>query len=682
MTTLSSPGIGSGLDIAGIVNKLVSAEGGPAASRLDRLESRLQARLSGLGTLKGALSDFQSKLSNLSTLDSFRGRAISNSNDKAFTATANSSAATGNYAVNVATLAQSQTLVTDVSSPYVNTTDVVGTGTLTFRFGNGPIAGFIPDTQKGVYTITIDSSNNTLQGISNAINDADIGVQASIINNGSGYLLSLTSEKTGASNSMEITVSDTGDANDTDTLGLSRLAYNNLATNMGETATAQDAALTINGVSIVSESNDINGAIEGVNMNLLDAQSGVLAVSLDKSGVKTTVNDFVNSYNSLMATVKELTGYDPDTRVAGILNGDAGARAIVSKIRGIISNSVDVLAGGPFTSLPGLGITSQANGSLSINDSKLQEALDNNFDDVATLFSAIGQPSDQLVKYISSTTDSLAGNYDVTVNSLASQGYINGSTSALLADDGLGTFTSAFVIDANNDEFTIKVDGITSNAINLTQKSYTTAAELVAEIQARINSDNKLEAEGVSVAVSFDTSLDRLVMTSSRYGSASAVSFVAVDINAVAELGFDTALVGIDGADVTGTIGGVSATGNGQFLTGNGNATGIKLEITGGSVGSRGTVNFSRGIADQLSTYISEYMDNDVIGDRVDGIKRSVDDIENQREILSRRLEALEKRLQAKFSALDSLVNQLQNTGSFLTQQLDKIGTITVSRNK
>lgn len=680
MAALSSPGIGSGLDVAGIVTQLVAAEGAPASARLDKLETRMQARLSGLGTLKGALSDFQSKLTTLGNADNYRGRSVTNSNDKAFTATASSSAVVGDYAINVTALAQSQAIVSDVATPFSSTTDVVGTGSITFKFGTGPIGSFTPSVNTGTYSITIDSTNNTLEGIRNEINSADIGVRASIINNGSGYLLSLTSEHTGADNSMEISVSDLGDGNHIDASGLSRLAYNNLAQNMNETIAAKDAELTINGVYVKNSSNSINGAIDGIDLTLLDTQSGNMSITLDKNGVKNSVTNLVDSYNKLMSTVKDLTGYDPESRVAGVLNGDFGARTISNKIRSIMAQSLGELSNAPFSSLAGVGISLQADGKLAIDDTKLQGALDNNFSDLATLFSAIGRSDDSLVKYVSSSDKTLAGNYAVTIDALATQGVINGQSTGALALNGSGSFQTAFTIDSTNDGFTVKVDGLVSNAITLTNKDYATPVELAAEIQSRINSDTNLKKENTTVQVTFDTLTENFTLISNRYGSASAVSILAVDTNSAATIGFDTLLAGVDGIDVEGSIGGIKATGNGQILSANGDAYGIKLEIAGGAVGSRGAINFSRGIADQLSLYINNYLENNIIDQRITGIEKGVKDIEGQREVLGRRLDALQSRLQAKFSALDALVSQLRSSGDYLTQQLDKISSFSTKK--
>ncbi len=675
MAGISSPGIGSGLDVNSLVSQLVAAEERPVANRLNRNEAKLQAKISALGTLKGALSDLQTKMATLSNLDTFKSRTATSSDSDAFTATGTSSAAPGIYSINVTKLAKAQTLVSDIANPYANTTDTVGTGTLSIRFGTGPIGSFAQNTNKSTYSITIDSTNNSLEGVRDAINEANIGARASIINNGAGYLLSITSEDTGASNSLEITVNDTGDGNGTDNLGLSRLAYNASATQLAESVTAQDAIVVIDGITVTGSTNTISGAIEGITFDLIGTLSGTLNVANNDAGVTSEVNGFISSYNALVKTISDLTSYDPETRTAGILNGDSGTRIIASKIRSNI-NIVAPNLSGPFSTLAGLGITTQSDGTLQLDSTKFQNALDNNFDDIATLFAVVGRPSDSLIKYTSSTSNTLAGSYNVNISALATQGFINGSTTSSLADDGSGNFTTAFVVNADNDALSLTVDGIASGMITLSQNSYTTASALAAEIKTRINTDSTLSGSGVAVDVAFDSSNDSFVITSKRYGSASNISFDFVDTNMTAEFGFSISLSGVDGTDVQGTINGLQATGSGRLLTGTGGAQGLAIKIEGGVIGVRGTINFTRGVADQINTYVKSLLDGNILGGRIDTVQKGIDGIQDDRDVLSRRMEALEQRLRSRFSALDTLISQSQSTSNFLATQLANLNSL------
>lgn len=675
MATISSPGLGSGLDIASLVRSLVAAEGQPTSQRLDRREAALQADLSAYGTLRGALSSFQSTLKNISTPASFQTRSASSTDDKAVRATATTAAAVGTYNVSITQLARSHSLATP-SGAFNSITDPVGTGVLTFKFGTtvhtepDTYTSFTQNASKAVQSVTIDSSNNSLQGVRDAVNSANIGVTATIVNDGSGYRLVLTSNDTGAKHSLQITVDD-DDLNDTNASGLSALAFNASATNMIQTQAAQNASLTINNIAISSEKNTLTEAIEGVTVNLLkDASSATVTVATDTNAVTKNIESFVNSYNSLVSSVKELTKFDPTGKSSGVLLGDTTTRNIESQISNILGAPVAQLTG-PYSILAEIGITRGTDGTLTLNAGKLQQALGSNFDAVAGLFVAQGKPTDSLIRFTSATSATRIGAYSVGTTQLATRGLINGNGTAALADNGAGSFTVPFNIDADNDTFKIKVDGIESGAITLTTGNYSTTAALVAELQARINGDTSLKAGGIAVAVSFDAASDRLVVTSERYGTASKVEFTEVDTNTGAELGFTTGLVGTDGLDTAGTIGTLGASGSGRFLTGTGDAAGLKLEVLGGATGSRGTVSFTRGYADRLSTLIDEFLKSDgILNSRVSGIQTTIDGIDDDRTVLNSRLEALEARLFAQFNAMDTLVAQLNTTSNFLTQQL------------
>lgn len=184
-------------------------------------------------------------------------------------------------------------------------------------------------------------------------------------------------------------------------------------------------------------------------------------------------------------------------------------------------------------------------------------------------------------------------------------------------------------------------------------------------MQARINGAGTLSARGVAAQVQFEDG--RLTVVSARYGSASTV---AVGGAAAPTLGFagGAALAGVD---VAGTIAGEPATGNGQRLTGTGRVAGLVLEIQGGQTGDRGAVTFTRGIAARLTDFVGQLIGTgDVVGSRTRGLEARIDAIADQRIQLERRLAAIEQRYRAQFIAMDKLVSQLQNTSSFLTQQL------------
>jgi len=665
---LTATGIGSGLDIESLVTQLISAERSPVETRLVARESALTAELSGFGSLKSALSTFQDSISNLNKLSSFGQRTTTSSNTDAVVASANSTAASGSYSLSVSQLASSHSLA---STGYASTSDVVGTGTLTIRFGStnytspdpGPESydGFTVNPEKGTATITIDSDNNTLTGVRDAINGAKIGVTAVIVNDESGYRLLIGSDDGGEKNSLEISVTDTGDNDDLDSAGLSALSFNGSATNLAQTVAARDALFTVNGLSIRSSDNRASGVIEGLDITLKDVTGTspvTVTVAQDRQAVKSAIQSFVSGYNNYISTVNSLTAYDPETGVAGPLQGDFSARSIASQVRRAITDSAEGF-GGSFSSLSELGITTDGDGKLAINSSRFDAALENAFDDIVGVFAAVGRPSDGTVKYITSTAATAVASHDIDITQMATRGQLSASPSFFPLD-----------IDSENNSLVLSVNGVTSGEILLTQGNYASGAELADELQARINGDSALANAGALVSVQFID--DHFEITSNNYGSSSTIEVLSVDTNTTAQLGFSTG-AGVAGIDVAGTIGGVVASGSGQTLKGavGSNAEGLQLLIADGSTGPRGAVDFSRGIAYQLNTLITSFLATDgLLDSRTEGIQSRIEGIGDQKEVLDRKMEALELRYRNQFNALDSLLAQLQTTSDFLTQQL------------
>ena len=673
MAAITSLGSGSGLDLANLVDKLVANEGAPVAARLDRNEAQIQTKLTAYGTLKGSLSAFQFSLASLTQLSTSQSKSISTSSDTdRFTVSASSSAIPGNYSVEVTSLAKSHSVATSAGQ-FTDVTDAVGTGVMTISFGevtydsgSDTVTNFDPNADKSSINITIDSSNNSLQGLRDAINTANGGVSASIVDNGSDLQLVITSNDTGKENAIQVSVDEgTGTpADNTDTTGLSRLAFNTSVTNLDNTVSAKDAGAIVNGIAISSASNVLNDAIEGVTLTLLQTstagESVDVTVSNNTASTKSAIEKFVLSFNSLSVSLASLTDVDVDAGTAGILTGDASVRGIENQLRRIISTQVSGLSGA-VQSIVDLGITTSREGNLQIDDAKLQAAIDNNFDDVTSLFSNIGRPTDSLVKYVSSNDNTKVGDYDINITQVATKGV-----------SATGTAISNLLIGSGNDNFQIKVNGVESGNITLTNKLYGTNADLASEIQSQINADSALKAAGKSVTVSLNGSA--LVITSNTYGSDSTVELTSVENTT--DLGLVVG-IGTAGLNVAGTIDGITASGIGQFLTGKADAEGLRLQILGDNSGNRGSINYTNGIANRLSDLITTFLGSDgIIQTRTDGFESGVKDIDEQREALGNRLLSLEKRLVAQFGALDVLVTQLQQTSTFLTQQLESLPTI------
>ena len=674
MATITSAGIGSGLDVTGLVKQLMAAERQPLAA-LDQKEAFIQAKLSAYGSFKSALSSFQSAMSGLANVSKFQAFKATSADASIVTSSVIANAVPGSYGVEVTQLSQAHKLRSKVFSDVAGS---VGTGTLTFQFGKVSGVSFTANRDKPAQAVTITAAQNSVSGIRDAVNAANIGVSAAILNDGTGNRLVFTSKDTGEDNNLKVTVVDTSDASNIDDVGLSQLAYDVAGTvgngkNLTESSAGQNASFKVDGVTISKATNTVTDVIQGVTLNLLKVSAvGVpttVTVARDIETVKSSIDAFVKSYNDINKTVKDLTAYNPATKQASILQGDASTASVITQLRKTLSSTLSL--GGTYSALSQIGISFQVDGTLKLDSTKLQKAIDTNFNDIAGLFSAYGKPTDSLVNYNSTTSKTQPGTYAVAISQLATQAVKSGVATASLADT-TGTFTAPFVVNATNDTFIVKVDGTQSSTITLAQGSYATAAALTAEIQSKINGDTALKAASSSVVVSFDSTTDILALTSSRYGAASIVEITAVDTNTATTLGFSVSAA-TAGLDVAGTINGIAATGSGRFLTGvTGNAVeGLKLEIAGTATGNRGTVNYSQGYAYQLDKLAGKFLEGTgPITSRTNGLNNSIKDIDQRREVLNRRLVEVEKRYKAQFSALDGVLGKLRNTSDFLTQQL------------
>lgn len=658
---ITSAGLGSGLDIEGIITKLMSIERQPLVL-LARKEAAYQAKLTAYGSLNGAVSSLQSAITPLTSTSGVNAVTASSSDSTVVTASGVSTANVGSYSIEVSQLAKAQQLV---AVGQTSLSASLGTGVLTFDFGTisgglfnagtGQYAGStFTSNGNGIKTVAITAANDSLVGIRDAVNNANIGVTATIINDGSAtpYRLSFTSNNQGASNSLKITETTNPG------VGLDTLFTNDPAgvQHLAETSTAQSAIFKVNGLQITQNSNTVTSVINGVTLNLMKTNVGTPAtVSIAKNSAAfiSSVSSFVAKYNELNSTVHDLTKYDSKTHTAGTLLGDSAARAVQSQLRNLLASTVPGISGS-YTNLGQVGITFQKDGSLAIDTSKLSTALNTNANDVVSLFASIGKPTDALVNYVSATSSTAVGARQLTVTTLATQGFVVGSVVA-------GTVITAGV----NDALGITIDGITAN-VTIPAGAYTPGG-LDLAIQSAINGNSSISAAGSSVAVTDAGGI--ITLTSNKYGSAS--SIVINGGSASAGLFGVPVTTNATGVDVAGSIDGSIGTGSGQTLTG---TDGLVVSITGGALGSRGTVNFARGYGDLLSSAVSSFLGTTgTITGKTDSVNKSIDSINAQRARLATQFAATEKRYRAQFSALDASISSLTATGNFLTQQLNAL---------
>lgn len=664
---LSSPGIGSNLDVNNIVTQLMTVERQPL-QKLNQKEAVYQTKLTAYGAIKGALSAFQDALGSLKSAASFQTVTASVADASVASASASNLADVATYALAVTKLAQSHKLA---SAGFAGADSSVGSGTLTLQFGTDNGGGsFTANAAKATQTIVIGAGENTLGAIRDKINAAHAGVTATIINDGlTGYKLVLTSNDSGAANSLKITAAD-DDGDNTDPSGLSQLVYNPSTggtKNLSQVMTAQNAEFSVDGIAVSKASNSVSDVIHGVTLNLLKAPGATapttITVARNSGSTKSAIDGFVKAYNELNKDLHDLSAYDPKTKTGGALLGDRAVLAIQSSVRSVLSSS---LPGSAFATLSQIGISFQRDGSLAVNAAKLQSAISSDADAVAAVFSLFGKASDSQIAYAGATAATRPGSYAVTITQAASQ--------AVYAGSGVlpAGFASPVTIDASNDTLSLSVDGVGTGSITLSHGSYASGNALAAEIQSKINGAGALQSTGASAIVQYDSAGNRLKVLSSRYGATSAVQITAVGSTTAATLGLAVGL-GTPGTDLAGTLDGYAATGSGQTLTaaGGGPAEGLQLLVSGGGTGARGTVSYSKGYAVRLDETLSDLLSGKgPISSHTDGINTSLKNITSRREVLNRRLADVEARYRAQYTRLDAAISSMSKTSNFLTQQL------------
>lgn len=388
-------GVGSGLDIQSLVTNLVASERSAADSRISRETQTVNSQISALGALKGSLANFQSALTSLKGTDPYQQMAASSADSTVFTASATSAASAGSYAVTVKQLAQPEQLMSTAFAG--GATTAIGTGTLRLTVGSKS------------FSVDIAAGKNTLADIRDAINGAldNTGAKATLVYGVSGAQLALTSTDTGASNAITISASG-GDG------GLSALAYSGPTdTTYTEAQKAQDAIVLISGIEAHSSSNVVGSAIDGVTLNLVAAKPGstvTLNVTNDKNSVVNNIQKLVTAYNSLAGMFTSLGGYDSTSQTGGPMLGDWLLSDVKSQVTNGMTNAVKGVSAAA-SSLSSVGITTNADGTLAVNSTKLQAALASNGGAVAQLFggtSGIATRLDTTITSLLATTGSMA----------------------------------------------------------------------------------------------------------------------------------------------------------------------------------------------------------------------------------------------------------------------------------
>ncbi len=424
-STISSPGIGSGIDVQTIVSQLVALEKAPLA-QLETQASSIKSKLSAYGTIQSQVSALGDAANKLATSSGWNAVTGTSSNPTAIGVTVAAGAPATSLTMTVSQLAKAQS----TASTAVATGSAVGSGTLTIELGSWSSGSFTAGADAPV-SVTILPGEDTLAEIATKINEADTGVSATVLKDASGERLLLRSKDTGLENGFRITAAD-DDGNHTDATGLSSLSFDGVSsTGTSQTQAGQNALATVNGVAIESASNRLADTLPGMTLQLSQVTTAPVEIDVatDIEAIRTNVKSFVDAYNALVSNLATVTKYDSGTKTAGTLQGDASAVGLQTAMRGLMRS---VTGSSPFTRLSDIGIEIQTGGKLSLDTEKFDAAL--------------------------TDTDQIKDLFTIDTGDAATQGFglkIKAFTDGVLGVDGLVSGRTAALqksLDRNSDE--------------------------------------------------------------------------------------------------------------------------------------------------------------------------------------------------------------------------------------
>jgi flagellar hook-associated protein 2 len=559
----------------------------------------------------------------------------------------------GVYDVTINQRAQAHTLASvGVPSQYT----ALGTGTLNLTVGGSTKA------------LTIDSSNNTLEGLKGAINAAGLGVNASIVNDGSGYRLVMAAQQTGQGNAISLSAAD-DDGNNTDATGLSRFAFGAGTDNMVQTIAAQDAQFSINGLSLTSATNTATGVIDGLTLNLNKAQVGTpitLTVGSDTEGLSDKVQSFVDDMNAMRDVLKYLGSYEKDKEdpTKGSLKGEQALKQVDKDMKQFLQFRTS--DGGAYQSLADIGIKSNLDGTLELDTVKLGAAIAADPTAVGKLFSANAVATDNQVTYTGSSDKTVEGTYNLTVNQSARQALYLGGTAT-------GAATDPITIASGDNSFALSINGTASTTLSLAAGTYT-REDLARVMQTAINNDANLKAKGLTVQMGFDSANNRFQLSSDKFGSESTLNLTSLSAGMQTSMGLATgtgATGSYAGQDVMGSLekDGTAYTfvGTGQHVKINsflsGSPRDLEFDIAGSGTGARGSLTFQRGFAAQMTKSITDMFDatSGAIGVSVTALgKRDADYTEKLKKV-EVSYEAALARYTSQFSIVNTTISNLNS---------------------
>lgn len=762
----SIDGLSSGLNTTEIVDTIMEFERRPAAL-LEIQQAEKTAKVSALQALSAKFIGLNTAAIPLNTRATFEKASLIISDESILSATSSGQVSKGTFDLQVLELARNHQVASQGFDN--NDSSSFGTGTITLQVGNDNLR-----------EITIDSGSNSLTGIKDAINDANTGVSASIINDGTSsnsFRLILTSNKTGKESEIQFNSNLTGGTdsfnfstssfdnaeiisfndNSTSAISLGMTAANSGTENKTYTFTVASAgAQTIGSdvitldwtdginsgsvlitqadsdvelvgagadglslsfsagqlnegdsfqinsftpllqeatdaiisfgtgggggspITITSDTNTFKDVIENVDFTVqkitADGETVSINTDVDTAGIKDKINAYITAYNSLVEYVDNQNKFTEGDDLAPPLFGDSTVWSVSNSLR---RNTSSLITGieSKFNQLYAIGIRTKSDGTLGVvNSSALDKALSENLDDVIKMFVDSANSSNTGISFISSTEETRTNiEFSVDITQAATRGGYAGEQLVDLSSNPI-------TLDSTNNKLKLKVDGLVSDEIVLSEKTYNSTDALITELQQKIDADEKIGSRGVLVEwVDNEDGTGYVKVSSASYGSTSKIEFdKSIGNTAYAKLGLATGSV-IEGKDVEGTINGEEAEGTGQVLKGiEGNEYSdglkIKVDIDEAAVtdGIEGTVEVVKGFAARQVDMV-----NSLTRSETGLFDRKIAAEQKQIEHLTERIEDIDALLSKRrdslflqFFQMEEALSQLNVISGFLTTQL------------
>ena len=765
----SIDGLNSGLNTTEMVDAIIQFERQNAVL-MERQQAERQIVITAYQALQSKFLALNANLAALDKKSTFEKYSVNVSDTQYLTATADGRVGTGTYDIQVLDTAKNH----QIASVGFESTDsaVFRTGTITLQLGDGSSR-----------TIEIGVDNNTLKGIKDAINDANVGINASLINDGSlskANRLILTGNKTGLTNTIEFTSDLTGgsetlnftstafdfpenlvmDSGSSSQISLGPTASYTGSTNKTFTFTVKgtgaqtvgsdiiqidwtdgtnsgtdfyntaDEEVTVVGadgltlslsagdltegdtfqvqafaptlqnatnakisfgstsgtgspITITSESNIFKDVIENLSITVkekTETGSNVnIKTDIDINAIKSSINNYITAYNNVNKFIDSQNKYTEDSTEVPALLGDSTVLTLQSALQSSLGSKIEGIDS-QYNQMYSIGIRTKSDGTLAIvNVSRFEEAIREHLDDVINLFTSSASSTHSGIEFLASTEKTRAAtNFEVDITQAATHGGYKGGE---IVDPA----TTPIVIDSTNNTLKLNMDGLLSNEITLTERTYNSYTDLVTELQSKIEKDDKLGNKGITVQwVDNENGKGYLEIISSTYGSTSKIELNSSVSNLAYTILGLAAGSKYYGEDVEGTINGEEAEGKGQILKGiedNETTEGLQLKITLDAsqlgAGAEGTIIVSKGVAARQKTKVNSFTESTsgIIDSRINSLKK-------QNEFLTARIEDVDERLVQRRTALykqffdmEEALGLMNSQSQYLTLQISSMNS-------